>query len=79
MIMLSYMVVRKTKKQTTAGINTGLSCEACEREAGWVKKHSQGLFPAAESRLPDDNIIVSLYYSEPQDKEADDCTLRHWI
>jgi hypothetical protein len=28
-----YIVVRKTKKQTTALLNTQFSCEACAREA----------------------------------------------
>jgi hypothetical protein len=69
---------RKTKKQTTALLDTGFKVKLARKS--WMgSKHSQGLFPAAESRLPDDNIILSLYYSKPQDKEADGCTLRHWI
>jgi hypothetical protein len=55
------MVVRKTKQQTTALLNTQFSFEACAREARWVKKHSQGHFPAAESRLPDENMINAFY------------------
>jgi hypothetical protein len=61
MIMLAYMVVRKTKKQTTAGLNTGFPVKLAREKLDGLKSTSQGLFPAAESRLPDEKIIVSLY------------------
>jgi hypothetical protein len=71
--MLAYMVVRKTKEQATAGLNTGFHAKLAREKLDGLKRTHKAFFPAAESRLPDDNIVLWLYFFGPQDKEAGAC------